>query len=124
MMFDFSPIKVIVVPAVLLFCVAATAAGKDAVIEIGTTITIDSKLLERKADLTVHLPDDYDSGEGGYPVFFMLGSEWRTRFAMWASYLDYMSGGGQVEQQHEQQGGDVWSGGPHLLPSSGNDLID
>lgn len=96
MMGDMFRMTGIIIQAVILFGFCAMAAEQEAVIEIGNRNSIDSEILERKADLTVHLPVDYASGESRYPVLFMMGSEWRTRFAMWASYLDYMSGGGQI----------------------------
>ncbi len=74
----------------------AAEAGGEGVVRIGVHGKLRSAILEGDRDLSVHLPEGYESGEERYPVLYMMGSEWRTRFALWAANLDYLSGTGRI----------------------------
>lgn len=63
----------------------------DPVVTLGEPHSIDSALLNKKIPLSVHLPENYHSAQQSYPVLVMMGSDYRTRFAMLAATLDYMA---------------------------------
>lgn len=69
---------------------ATTEPGRSPVITIGQKHTLPSAILGETVDLIVHLPDNYESDAARHPVLLMLGSNYRARFAMAASTLDYM----------------------------------
>lgn len=91
-----APAQTLAIVLSLLLPHAAETEPDQVAFELGTRLTIDSPALGRSIDMIVHLPQDYYSGEKRYPVLFMMGSEYRTRFAMFASCLDYMNDGGQI----------------------------
>lgn len=62
-------------------------------VTLGETFSLQSKVLGKVIPLSIHLPDNYDSASKNYPVLYMMGSDYRARFAMLASTLDYMGGG-------------------------------
>lgn len=70
------------------------AAG--AVVELGSSFELESAALERAMNIVVHLPDGYEGGDARYPVLYMVGSEWRSHFALAAATLDMMRDLGQV----------------------------
>jgi enterochelin esterase-like enzyme len=86
------------IPALALSLVALTAAGRAtaALVELGTPVEIDSKVLGRTMALAVHLPQGYEASAERYPVLYMLGSEWRSRFALAAATLDTMHAMGRI----------------------------
>lgn len=71
-------------------------AGNADVVSLGREYTLDSALLGTKLNVSVQLPEDYDKSEREYPVLYMLGSEYRARFAMAASTLDYLASQSQT----------------------------
>lgn len=75
-----------------VFCCCASYAGEENhAVTLGKTFSLASKVLNQNVPLTIHLPEDYDSVNRHYPVLYMVGSDYRTRFAMLASTLDYMA---------------------------------
>lgn len=69
----------------------------EPVVTLGEISSLHSKVLNKTIPLSVHLPANYDSANKTYPVLYMLGSDYRARFAMLASTLDYM-GEGQIPE--------------------------
>lgn len=105
----------------LLLCgpVLAAEAGEEGIVRIGVASRLHSAILEADRDLTVHLPEGYESGEGRYPVLYMMGSEWRTRFTLWAANLDYLSGTGRMPSMM-LVGIDLPEGNGVLVPRDGD----
>ncbi|MEP0985059.1 alpha/beta hydrolase-fold protein [Ekhidna sp.] len=66
-------------------------------VTLGQISSLQSKVLGKTVPLSIHLPANYDSSQKTYPVLYMLGSDYRARFAMLASTLDYM-GEGQIPE--------------------------
>lgn len=66
-------------------------------VTLGEISSLQSKVLNKTIPLSIHLPANYDSSKKTYPVLYMLGSDYRARFAMLASTLDYM-GEGQISE--------------------------
>ncbi|MDY8136078.1 alpha/beta hydrolase-fold protein [Aquimarina sp. 2201CG5-10] len=66
-----------------------TEQSKPAV-TLGEISSLQSKVLNKTIPLSIHLPENYDSSRKTYPVLYMMGSDYRARFAMLASTLDYM----------------------------------
>ncbi len=66
-------------------------------VNLGKISSLQSKVLDKTIPLSIHLPANYDSSKKTYPVLYMLGSDYRARFAMLASTLDYM-GEGQIPE--------------------------
>ena len=66
-------------------------------VTLGEISSLKSKVLNKTIPLSIHLPANYDSSRKTYPVLYMLGSDYRARFAMLASTLDYM-GEGQIPE--------------------------
>ncbi len=66
------------------------AEHSEPVVTLGKISSLQSKVLNKTIPLSIHLPENYDSSKKTYPVFYMLGSHYRARFAMLASTLDYM----------------------------------
>lgn len=60
-------------------------------VTLGQTSTLQSKVLNKTIPLSIHLPENYNSSKQNYPVLYMMGSEYRARFAMLASTLEYMA---------------------------------
>jgi enterochelin esterase-like enzyme len=86
-----------VVVSLLFGCLAMAAeTGEGGVVQIGVASTFHSEILDADRDLVVHLPEDYQSGGRRYPVVYMMGSEFRARFALWAANLDILSGAGRI----------------------------
>jgi predicted alpha/beta superfamily hydrolase len=62
-------------------------------VTLGEISSLQSKVLNKTIPLSIHLPENYDNSKKTYPVLYMLGSDYRARFAMLASTLDYMGEG-------------------------------
>lgn len=75
----------------LLNCFEAFAGKENTAVTLGKTYSLESKVLNKTIPLSIHLPENYDSAKKRYPVLYMMGSDYRARFAMLASTLDYMS---------------------------------
>ena len=75
-------------------------------------------MLNKTIPLSIHLPANYNSSGEAYPVLYMLGSDYRARFAMLASTLDYM-GEGQIPEMI-LVGIDLPEGNSILLPTRRN----
>ncbi len=97
--------------------VVSTAYSEPAV-TIGATSSLQSKLLNKTIPLSIHLPANYDRSKKAYPVMYMLGSDYRARFAMLAATLDYM-GEGQIPEMI-LIGVDLPEGNRILLPTREN----
>lgn len=69
----------------------------EPVMTIGEISSLQSTVLNKTVPLSIHLPANYDNSRKTYPVLYMLGSDYRARFAMLASTLDYM-GEGQIPE--------------------------
>lgn len=89
-----------------------------AAVTLGETSFLQSKVLDKKIPLSIHFPENYKSSKKTYPVLYMLGSDYRTRFAMLASTLDYM-GEGQIPEMI-LVGIDLPEGNSILLPTREN----
>jgi len=87
-------------------------------VTLGETSSLQSKVLNKTIPLSIHLPANYDSSNKTYPVIYMLGSDYRARFAMLASTLDYM-GEGQIPEMI-LVGIDLPEGNRILLPTREN----
>ncbi|MFL1897472.1 alpha/beta hydrolase-fold protein [Aquimarina sp. 2-A2] len=87
-------------------------------VTLGEISSLQSKVLSKTIPLSIHLPENYDSSRKTYPVLYMLGSDYRARFAMLASTLDYM-GGGQIPEMI-LIGIDLPEGNSILLPTRKN----
>lgn len=87
-------------------------------VTLGKISSLQSKVLNKTVPLSIHLPENYDSSKKTYPVLYMLGSDYRARFAMLASTLDYM-GGGQIPEMI-LIGIDLPEGNRILLPTRKN----
>ncbi|WP_103068265.1 alpha/beta hydrolase-fold protein [Aquimarina sediminis] len=88
------------------------------VVTLGEISSLHSKVLNKTIPLSIHLPENYDSSKKSYPVLYMLGSDYRARFAMLASTLDYM-GEGQIPEMI-LIGIDLPEGNSILLPTRKN----
>jgi predicted alpha/beta superfamily hydrolase len=88
-------------------------------VTIGIMSSLQSKVLNKTIPLSIHLPANYDSSKKTYPVLYMLGSDYRARFAMLASTLDYM-GEGQIPEMI-LIGIDLPEGNRILLPTRDQD---
>ncbi|MEP1096393.1 MAG: alpha/beta hydrolase-fold protein [Cyclobacteriaceae bacterium] len=95
----------------------STEHGEPAV-TLGKISSLQSKVLNKTIPLSIHLPENYDSSRKTYPVLYMLGSDYRARFAMLASTLDYM-GEGQIPEMI-LIGIDLPEGNSILLPTREN----
>lgn len=91
----------------------------EPVVTLGKISLLQSKVLDKTIPLSIHLPANYDSSTKTYPVLYMLGSDYRTRFAMLASTLDYI-GGGQIPEM-VLIGIDLPEGNRILLPTRNQD---
>lgn len=87
-------------------------------VTLGKVSSLQSKVLGQTIPLSIHLPANYDNSRKSYPVLYMLGSDYRTRFAMLASTLDYM-GEGQISEMI-LIGIDLPEGNGILLPTREN----
>ena len=74
-----------------------TEQSKPAV-TLGKISSIQSKMLAKTIPLSIHLPENYDRSKKTYPVLYMMGSDYKSRFAMLASTLDYIGDGGQIPE--------------------------
>lgn len=91
---------------------------KEPAVTLGEIASIPSKVLNKTVPLSIHLPANYDRSKKVYPVLYMLGSDYRARFAMLAATLDYMG-----ETQIPEMiliGVDLPEGNGILLPSRDN----
>ncbi|WP_438423590.1 alpha/beta hydrolase-fold protein [Aquimarina macrocephali] len=95
-----------------------TEHSKPAV-TLGEISSLQSKVLNKTIPLSIHLPENYDSSRKTYPVLYMLGSDYRARFAMLASTLDYM-GEGRIPEMI-LIGIDLPEGNRILLPTRDQD---
>lgn len=87
-------------------------------VTLGEISSLESEVLNKTVPLSIHLPENYDSSKKTYPVFYLLGSDYRARFAMLASTLDYM-GEGQIPEMI-LIGIDLPEGNSVLLPTREN----
>lgn len=87
-------------------------------VTLGEISSLQSKVLNKTIPLAIHLPANYDSSNKTYPVLYMLGSDYRARFTMLASTLDYM-GEGQIPEMI-LIGIDFPEGNSILLPTRKN----
>ncbi|MBL4880626.1 MAG: hypothetical protein JKX82_04800, partial [Oleispira sp.] len=87
-------------------------------VTLGKIATLQSKVLNKTIPLSIHLPANYDNSRKTYPVLYMMGSDYRARFAMLASTLDYM-GEGQIPEMI-LIGVDLPEGNRILLPTREN----
>ena len=87
-------------------------------VSLGEISSLQSKVLNKTIPLSIHLPANYDSSKKTYPVLYMLDSQYRARFAMLASTLDYM-GEGQIPEMI-LIGVDLPEGNSILLPTREN----
>ncbi|MEO9742942.1 MAG: alpha/beta hydrolase-fold protein [Ekhidna sp.] len=87
-------------------------------VALGKMSSLQSKVLNKTVPLSIHLPENYDNSKKTYPVLYMLGSDYRARFAMLASTLDYM-GEGQIPEMI-LIGIDLPEGNSILLPTGEN----
>ncbi len=92
----------------------STALSQPAV-TLGEVSSLESAVLNKSIPLSIHLPEHYDEAKKTYPVLYMLGSEYRARFAMLAATLDYM-GEGQIPEMI-LIGIDLPEGNSVLLPT-------
>ncbi|WP_420318963.1 alpha/beta hydrolase-fold protein [Ekhidna sp.] len=97
---------------------AESDPGEPAV-TLGKIATLHSKVLNKTVPLSIHLPANYNGSKKTYPVLYMLGSDYRARFAMLASTLDYM-GEGQIPEMI-LVGIDLPEGNRMLLPTRDQD---
>ncbi|WP_024772999.1 alpha/beta hydrolase-fold protein [Aquimarina macrocephali] len=88
-------------------------------VSLGEISSLQSKVLNKTIPLSIHLPANYDSSRKTYPVLYMLGSDYRARFAMLASTLDYM-GEGRIPEMI-LIGIDLPEGNRILLPTRDQD---
>ncbi|NAS30680.1 hypothetical protein GTQ40_06830 [Flavobacteriaceae bacterium R38] len=91
----------------------------ESVVTLGKTASFQSKVLNKTIPLSIHLPANYDSSKETYPVMYMLGSNYRARFAMLASTLDYMGENRQIPEMI-LIGIDIPEGNSILLPTREN----
>ena len=87
-------------------------------VTLGEISSLQSKVLDKTIPLSIRLPANYHSSQKIYPVIYMLGSDYRSRFAMLASTLDYM-GEGQIPEMI-LIGIDLPEGNGILLPTRDN----
>ncbi len=87
-------------------------------VTLGEISSLQSNVLNKTIPLSIHLPENYDGSKKIYPVLYMLGSEYRARYAMLASTLDYM-GGTQIPEMI-LIGVDFPEGNRVLLPTREN----
>lgn len=90
----------------------------ESAVTLGKISSFQSKVLDKTIPLSIHLPANYDNSKKNYPVLYMLGSDYRARFAMLASTLDYM-GEGQIPEMI-LIGIDLPEGNSILLPTREN----
>lgn len=88
-------------------------------VTLGKVSSIQSNVLNKTVPLSIHLPENYDGFKNSYPVIYMLGSNYKARFAMLASTLDYMGENGQIPEMI-LIGIDIPEGNSILLPTRGN----
>ena len=86
------------------------------VVNLGRTASLQSEVLNKAIPLSIQLPENYDSSKKNYPVLFMLDADYRSRFAMLASTLDYMGENGQIPEII-LIGVDIPEGNSILLPT-------
>ena len=80
--------------AFMLFTTSSQAATNSRPFEIGSCLTIDSKVLHEQRQYCVHLPDSYTyaaNAQRHYPVLYMLDGE--DFFGTAAEVTDFMSSG-------------------------------
>jgi predicted alpha/beta superfamily hydrolase len=99
-------------------CFEAFAGIQNPAVTLGQISSLQSKVLNKTIPLSIHLPENYDSSKKTYPVLYMLGSDYRARFAMLASTLDYM-GEAQIPEMI-LIGVDLPEGNRILLPTREN----
>jgi len=88
-------------------------------VTLGEISSLQSKVLNKTVPLSIHLPANYDSSKKTYPVLYMLDSDYRARFAMLASTLDYMGESLQIPEMI-LIGVDLPEGNRILLPTREN----
>ncbi len=92
--------------------------NSEPAVTLGEKFSFQSKVLDKIIPLSIHLPTNYDSSQKTYPVIYMLGSDYKARFAMLASTLDYM-GESQIPEMI-LIGIDLPEGNRILLPTREN----
>ena len=95
------------------------AGYSESVVSLGKTASLRSKVLDKTIPLSIQLPANYDSSKKTYPVLYMLDADYRSRFAMLASTLDYMGENGQIPEMI-LIGVDIPEGNSILLPTRAN----
>ena len=93
-------------------------AHSDPAVTLGEIASLQSKVLNKTIPLSIHLPANYDRSKKTYPVLYMLDSDYKARFAMLASTLDYM-GESQIPEMI-LIGVDLPEGNSILLPTREN----
>ncbi len=97
---------------------ASLTEHSEPAVTLGKISSLQSKVLHKTVPLSIHLPENYDSSKKTYPVLYMLDSDYRARFAMLASTLDYM-GEAQIPEMI-LIGVDIPEGNGILLPTREN----
>lgn len=105
------------IPEVYAPRVDSTEQSEPAV-SFGRISSLQSRVLNKTIPLSIHLPANYDKSKKTYPVLYMLDSDYRARFAMLASTLDYM-GEAQIPEMI-LIGVDLPEGNSILLPTRDN----
>ncbi len=88
-------------------------------VTLGKVSSLQSNVLNKTVPLSIHLPADYDNSKKTYPVLYMMDADYRARFAMLASTLDYMSESQQIPEMIII-GVDLPEGNRILLPTREN----
>lgn len=101
-------------------CYAQKQASRNSepAVALGTVSSFQSKVLNKTIPLSIHLPANYGNSRKRYPVLYMLDSDYKARFAMLASTLDYM-GEAQIPEMI-LIGVDLPEGNSILLPTREN----
>jgi len=82
---------IFIIIVTLLSCFELFAETAKPAVTLGQMSSLQSTVLNKTIPLSIYLPEDYDSTKQSYPVIYMMDSEYRARFAMLASTLDYMA---------------------------------
>jgi len=99
--------------------ISRSTQQSEPAVTIGHISSLPSKVLNKTVPLSIHLPANYDNSKKTYPVLYMLDADYKARFAMLASTLDYMGENGQIPEMI-LIGVDVPEGNRILLPTRDN----
>ncbi|MEO0571923.1 MAG: alpha/beta hydrolase-fold protein, partial [Bacteroidota bacterium] len=97
----------------------AVSEHSEPAVSLGKTASFQSKVLNKTIPLSIQLPANYENSQKAYPVLYMMDSDYRSRFAMLASTLDYMGENGQIPEMI-LIGIDIPEGNSILLPTRAN----